>query len=213
MKGIRCLANGRYVVRVNINGNQQHVGTYSTREKAVVERDKRMCWRSSKTTHDPVTTHNGLVDARQSALAQPADPVTHGAGRLQLPSPRALQVDEVANGVYARRIAAGTVYDVQAYKDGCYCWGGRHRTLAAANRARANLQPTRGQVNARETLRSAASVERGITVRINKGRGASTKAVAVYVARVHDKGGKHLGTFASLDLARKALATYHGNAV
>ena len=97
------------------------------------------------------------------------------------------------------------MYDVIAYCQGIYCWGGRYRTQQAAVEARTKLTLTAAQVTAARAVGS----ERGITVRFNKGRGAlGNQLVPVYIARVYRKGAKHLGTFKTLEAARAAIAGY-----
>lgn len=184
-RGIRCPRPGKYVVRVNVSGVQEHVGTFSSREEAVAARDKRM-----------------------SRLVTPIGKGGDAKHELLVAAPLAAREPRRVKGVYERRIASGIVYDVLAYQNGCYCWGGRYRTRVAAEEARGRLE-----VDSRRTVAAAAGIccdrERGISIRYNKG-GSSSSATPrpVYVARAYDKRSVHLGTFRCLDNARAAIAAH-----
>lgn len=113
-----------------------------------------------------------------------------------------------STGVYERFTGEGVVYDAVKYQDGHYCWGGRFPTREAAEAARARMTLTPKQSEANREANYAAK-EHGITIRFNKGRRSSDAGAApqaVYIARSHKKGGRHLGTFKSLELARAAVA-------
>ena len=91
---------------------------------------------------------------------------------LEAPSttPEAPNPDAKVKGVYERQTNDGTVYDVIAYCQGVYCWGGRYRTHKAAVEARTKLSLTSSQVAAVAGVANVTG-ERGISVRFNKGRG------------------------------------------
>lgn len=184
MHCIRRLRSDTYAVRVTIRGVQEHVGTYRSRDEAIAARDERLTGRAPKSAWNHRPKKRPLECPEQ--LKPPESPAK-------------------AQGVYERQTATGPVYDVIAYCQGIYCWGGRYRTQQAAVEARTKLTLTAAQVTAARAVGS----ERGITVRFNKGRGAlGNQLVPVYIARVYRKGAKHLGTFKTLEAARAAIAGY-----
>lgn len=183
MRNIRCPREGVYVVRVNVGGVQEHVGTFLTHAQAVAARDARLARKVAPPVAAPIEKACAVAAAAAAA------------------APKAKKT----KGVYARQTTTGIVYDVLAYKNGMYCWGGRYTTREAAEEARARIQPSVVQQARMTEARQWVRNEPGVTVRFNK------RCDPVYIARVHCRGCHHVGTYATLDDARDAIAQYRAS--
>ena len=209
MRNLRLTPQGTYAVRVTHHSAQKHVGTYKTHADAIAARDRYMCEQDAR------------FRARDTPIAKkPCQPTLQllapvsEALPLEAPSttPEAPNPDAKVKGVYERQTNDGTVYDVIAYCQGVYCWGGRYRTHKAAVEARTKLSLTSSQVAAVAGVANVTG-ERGISVRFNKGRGlARNEITPVYTARIYQKGAKNLGSFSTLEAARAAIASARAKA-